>query len=163
MVKPSVIKLPNGTIIEVSPDLSPDQITALITAVTSGGLTFSDPSSSDQNESGKTLIHEQLPEEIWYSSKRDRVALFLRNYISENLWFNAKDIQDQQLAVSGTLSLGETSAIGTYLARLFDIGILDRKKSSNGRNVFYRMTTKIQIEYPQITRDELVKLAKLSA
>ncbi|MHA2249850.1 MAG: hypothetical protein ACXAD7_05785 [Candidatus Kariarchaeaceae archaeon] len=160
MAKPSVIKLPNGTVIEVSNDLTPDQITALITAVTSNNPPSTQPSIEEPMQSGKTIIHERTAEEIWLHSKKERVALFIRNYLSEQLWFNAKDIQDQQIAITGKLSLGETSAIGTYLTRLFEVGYLDRKKSVNERNVFYRINEKLIESYPLISQDVIQQLVE---
>ncbi len=161
MAKASVIKLPNGIVIEVSPDLTPEQITALVTAVTSGTSSINSSDQIEQTQTGKTFVHERTAEEIWQSSKRDRVALFIRNYFSETLWFNAKDVQDQQLAVTGSLALGETSAIATYLTRLFDVGLLDRKKSDK-RNVFYRITPKLQVEYIQISAEKIMELASIT-
>ncbi len=154
MTKKSVITLPDGTVIEISPDLSPDQITAMITALTVGGTVK--PQTSINNPTGKTYVHEKSVEEIWNSSKKEKIALFIRNYLSEELWFNSKDIQDQQLAITGKLTLGETSAIGTYLNRLFESAYLDRKKDS--RTVFYRMTDKLIGEYPVINTHEFVSL-----
>ena len=152
----SVIKLPNGTTIEVSPDLSPQQITAMITALTaSSGV---DTPSSEVDESGEVIIQSRNIQEIWDSSKKERVALFVRAYMSETLWFSSKDIMDQQLAISGSIVLGETSALGTYLARLFDSGYLDKKKSPNGRSVHYRITEKLIDDYPAIPTPEMKDL-----
>ena len=149
MAKHSVINLPNGTVIEVSSDMTPDQITALMTAVTLSNplpTTYKEP---EIEESGVTFIEDRTVDDIWNSSKRERVALFMRTFMSDTLWFNAKDIQDQQLAITGKLSLGETSAISTYLTRLFESGFLDRKKQGT-RNVYYRMTPKLALEYPMM-------------
>jgi len=163
MTKSSVIKLPNGTTIEVSPDLSPQQITAMISALTAGADTTNlQDELSDQSASGEVIIEERDLNEIWETSKKERVALFIRSYMSDNLWFSAKDIMDQQLAVSGQIVLGETSAIGTYLARLFDGGYLDKKKSPNGRSVSYKMTDQLMSEYPAITTAEIQQLLKIT-
>ncbi|MCY3410482.1 MAG: hypothetical protein INQ03_02490 [Candidatus Heimdallarchaeota archaeon] len=160
MTKASVVTLPNGTVIEISPDLSPEQITAVITALTVGATTT--PTNQSTPAHGKTIVDERTPEMIWNSSKREKVALFLRNYISESLWFNSKDIQEQQLAIMGNLSLGETSAIGTYLNRLFEQGFLDRKKGE-GRLIYYRMTEMMISEYPRIETTEFTEMIKLSS
>ena len=64
-------------------------------------------------QTGITYLEDRTIDEIWNSSKRERVALFIRTFMAETLWFNAKDIQDQQLAITGRLSLGETSAISS--------------------------------------------------
>jgi hypothetical protein len=147
MAKPSEITLPNGTVIKVSNDMTPDQITAMITALTLSNplpITHKEP---EIEEPGVTYIEDRTVDEIWNSSKRERVALFMRTFMSDTLWFNAKDIQDQQLAITGKLSLGETSAISTYLNRLYESAFLDRKKQGS-RNVYYRMTPKLAMEYP---------------
>ncbi|MHA2091227.1 MAG: hypothetical protein ACW98K_10240 [Candidatus Kariarchaeaceae archaeon] len=159
MARPSVIKLPNGTVIEVSSELTPDQITALVTAVNASGMSSPSQPVAKEEISGQTIVRQRTAEEIWNGSKRDRVALFIRNYISEHLWFDAKEILDQQLTVNPTIILGESPAIATYLNRLFDMGYLDREKS--GRNVKYRVTLKLQEEYPEIARNEMEKLVQL--
>lgn len=161
MVKGSVIKLPNGTIIEVSPNMTPDQITALVTAVTSGGSTTPQTQSSEhENQSGITYHTDLSPEELWQSSKRERVALFVRQAFSEDLWFTARDVLDEQLTFTHSIVLGETSAIATYLARLFENGYLDRQKGS-GRKIKYRMTSKLISEYPKIELSQFNELLTL--
>lgn len=159
MAKRSVVTLPNGTVIEISPDLSPDQITAMITALTIGVTNQNTPKL---DTSGKTYEVERTAEEIWNSSKREKVGLFIRNYFSETLWFNSKDIQDQQLSITGKLSLGETSAIGTYLTRLFESGFLDRKKGT-GRTILYRLTDLMVADYPLINSTEFVHMIETFA
>lgn len=159
MGKASVIKLPNGTTIEVSSDMSPDQITALITAVTSGG-SISPDSNNETPKTGKTIFVERTPEEIWNASKKDRVALFIRNYFNENLWFSSKDIMDQQLAIFNNISLGETSALGTYLNRLFESAYLDRQKSQ-GKVVYYKIAQKLIDEYPLVAKEQFQELSQV--
>lgn len=150
MVKGSVIKLPNGTVIEVSPNMTPDQITALVTAVTSTGVITTQTSSVDaEAHSGITYNADLSPNELWQSSKKERVALFIRMAFSENYWFNAKEVLEEQLTHTTSLVLGETSAIATYLARLFENGYLDRQKSGT-RAVKYRLADKILLEYPVV-------------
>lgn len=158
MAKQSVITLPDGTVIEISPDLSPEQITAMITALTVGQTSL--PIAKTEPSTGKTFAMEKSIEDIWNSSKKEKIALFIRNYLSESLWFNSKDIQEQQLAITGKLTLGETSAIGTYLNRLFESAYLDRKKDN--RTVYYRMTDKLTDEYPRISTNEFVTMIENS-
>lgn len=148
MAKPSEINLPDGTVIKVSSDMSPDQITAMISALRlSNPLPPTPRLEPEVEQTGITYLEDRTVDEIWNSSKRERVALFIRTFMSETLWFNAKDIQDQQLAITGKLSLGETSAISTYLTRLYESAFLDRKKHGT-RNVHYRVTPKLALEYP---------------
>ena len=150
MVKASEITLPDGTVIKVSPDMTPDQITAMISAVKlTSPMPIPTRLEPEVEQSGITYLEDRSVDEIWNSSKRERVALFIRTFMSETLWFNAKDIQDQQLAITGKLSLGETSAISTYLTRLYESAFLDRKKHGT-RNVHYRVTQKLGLEYPSM-------------
>ena len=150
MVKGSVIKLPNGTVIEVSPNMTPDQITALVTAVTSTGVITTQTSSVDaETQSGITYNTDLSPNDLWQSTKKERVALFIRMAFSENYWFTAKEVLEEQLTHTTSLVLGETSAIATYLARLFENGYLDRQKSGS-RAVKYRLADKILVEYPVV-------------
>ena len=65
---------------------------------------------------------------------------------------------DQQLQEFSKIVLGETSAVGTYLARLFEGAYLDKKKTPNGRSVHYKMTAKLLDEYPQIAVHEIKQL-----
>lgn len=161
MVKGSVIKLPNGTVIEVSPNMTPDQITALITAVTSTGVITTQASSVDNEEqSGITYNADLSPNELWQSSKKERVALFIRMAFSENYWFTAKEVLEEQLTHTTSLVLGETSAIATYLARLFENGYLDRQKSGS-RAVKYRLADKILLEYPVVETIQFNELLTL--
>ena len=161
MVKGSVIKLPNGTVIEVSPNMTPDQITALVTAVTSTGVITTPASSVDNEEqSGITYNADLSPYELWQSSKKERVALFIRMAFSENYWFNAKEVLEEQLTHTTSLVLGETSASATYLARLFENGYLDRQKSGS-RAVKYRLADKILLEYPVVETIQFNELLTL--
>jgi len=161
MVKGSVIKLPNGTIIEVSPNMNPDQITALVTAVTASGTIPSQNSSIETEiQSGITYNADLSPEELWQSSKKERVALFIRMVFSENYWFTAKEVLEEQLTHTTSLVLGETSAIATYLARLFENGYLDRQKSGS-RAVKYRLAEKILLEYPAVETPQFNELLTL--
>ncbi len=161
MAKGSIIKLPNGTTIEISPNMTPDQITALVTAVTATDTIPSPtPIQEESNQAGITYTNELTPTEIWQSSKRERVALFVRGAFSEDLWFTAKEVLEEQLTYTPSIILGETSAIATYLARLFENGYLDRQKIGS-RTVKYRITEKLSNEYPLIEQREFNELITL--
>lgn len=107
-----------------------------------------------------TNLSKLTTSEIWSSSKRNRVALFVRWAFSENLWFTAKEVQEEQFTYTSAIILGETSAIATYLARLFDSCYLDRQKSGS-RTVKYRITVKMSNDYPLITTKEFNELIKI--
>ena len=155
MGKATVIRLPNGTIIELSPEMSPEQITALVSAVSSP--TISNPNVQESKVDTPQL--ERTSAEIWESSKKERLALFLRNYVSDTIWFTAKQIQELQLAETGTLALGETSAIATYLSRLSESGYLDRTKDSKG--VQYKIAPLLTAHYPAIEQEQMSQLMQI--
>ena len=155
MGKATVIKLPNGTIIELSPEMSPEQITALVSAVSSPTIS----NSSVLESKIDTTQPERTSAEIWESSKKERLALFLRNYISDSIWFTAKQIQELQLAETGTLALGETSAIATYLSRLSESGYLDRMKDHKG--VQYKIMPLLANHYPVIEQEQMAQLMQI--
>ena len=162
MVKSSVITLPDGTKIEVSPDLSPDQITAMITALTMSNLSSPQSSISETDDAGELIVQERSLDEIWEASKRERVALFIRTFMAESFWFSAKDLMDLQLQEFNSIVLGETSQIGTYLQRLYENGYLDKKKTPNGRSVSYRMSSKLSAEYPFINIEQMKQLLQVA-
>ena len=130
--------------------LSPEQITDMISSVSS-------PVPLAPRAEPEMEVIERGPTEIWASSKREKLALFIRSYFAEDLWFNARDILEQQVIISGALPLGDTSAIGTYLTRLYETGHLDRKKGG-ARSIHYRMTEKLCSEYPLISTVSLEEL-----
>ena len=157
MAKLSKVKLPNGTIIEISPNLSTAQITALITSLTSNNVSYTEMPEQETDQ-GTVFIQSRSLEQIWNSSKKDKLAIFIRSYFSDNLWFTSKEIMEQQIAITGKIVLGETSAIGTYLNRLFETGHLDKQKYLNGRTVSYKISEKLKTEYPQIPNKEFKTL-----
>lgn len=146
MAKNSVIKLPNGVTIEITPDFEPKQINAIISSVIAG-------ERFQINEKEKPTEAIRDPIEIWNSSKREKVALFIRNYFSPTLWFSAKDLLDEQLQVVRSIIFGETSQIGTYLKRLHEEKYLERK--TMGRLVKYKSTELLQNDYPRVPLEQL--------
>jgi hypothetical protein len=151
MAKGFKITLPNGTVIEAPSDMTPDQITAMVSAASmeSPTATKSTVNPSENTQSGETYNVELTPEEIWQTSKKERVALFIRSAFTQDLWFTAREVLDEQLTYVSSIVLGETSAIATYLARLFESGYLD-KQQGPGRTIRYRMTSKLTDAYPRL-------------
>ena len=98
MAKLSTVKLPNGTIIEISPNLSTAQITALITSLTSNNISYTEMPEQETDQ-GTVFIQSRSLEQIWNSSKKDKLAIFIRSYFSDNLWFTSKEIMEQQVAI----------------------------------------------------------------
>lgn len=148
MAKKSVIRLPNGISIEITPDFKPEQINAIITSVMSG-QSFSQP-----NEIIKVLQRDAV--DVWNSSKKEKVALFIRNYFSPTLWFSAKEVLEEQLMIVRSIVFGETSQINTYLKRLNDEKYVDRRNM--GRKVNYRINQKLIDEYPTIALEKFNEL-----
>lgn len=148
MAKKSVIRLPNGISIEITPDFKPDQINAIITSVMSG-QSFSQP-----NKIIKVLQRDAV--DVWNSSKKEKVALFIRNYFSPTLWFSAKEVLEEQLMIVRSIVFGETSQINTYLKRLNDEKYVDRRNI--GRKVNYRINQKLIDEYPTIALEKFNEL-----
>jgi hypothetical protein len=123
----------------------------MIQAVTATTPMTPAASPAQEDETGDVFIRERTVDEIWNSSKREQVALFVKTFIAPNQWFSAKDIVDLQISELGRLSLGETSAIGTYLQRLHESGYLDKEKSKNGRSVSFRTRSELEKDYPVIS------------
>ena len=69
MAKLSTVKLPNGTIIEISPNLSTAQITALITSLTSNNVSYTEIPEQETDQ-GTVFIQSRSLEQIWNSSKK---------------------------------------------------------------------------------------------
>ncbi len=145
MAKNSVIKLPNGVTIEITPDFKPEQINAIISSVIAGER-FK-PEKREREE----VVRD--PELIWHTSKKEKVAMFIRNYFSPTLWFSAKDLLEEQLQVVRSIVFGETSQIGTYLKRLYEEKFLERK--TYGRLVKYKMNETFQNTYPRIPMEQM--------
>lgn len=108
-----------------------------------------------------TNLSNLTPSQIWLTSKRHKTALFVRFAFSEDLWFTAKEVQEEQFNYTAAIIMGETSAIATYLARLFDNGYLDRQKSGF-KTVKYRITDKLRNEYPLVGQKEFNELISLN-
>ncbi|MCE7737532.1 MAG: hypothetical protein GPJ54_21760 [Candidatus Heimdallarchaeota archaeon] len=119
-----------------------------------------EPKSEKKFNSGETINVAVSTKELWQSSKKARVALFIRSFFFENYWFSAKEVLEEQLTHTRSLVLGETSAIATYLARLFENGYLDRQKSSS-RAVKYKLTEKMILEFPLIEPAQFNELLKI--
>lgn len=141
MAKKSVIRLPNGISIEITPDFKPEQINAIITSVMSG-QSFNSANKEVQSEQRDAV-------DVWNSSKKEKVALFIRNYFSPTLWFSAKEVLEEQLLIVRSIVFGETSQINTYLKRLHDEKYVERRNM--GRKVNYRINQKLIDEYPTIS------------
>lgn len=146
----SRITFPDGTEVEISKDTSPEQITAIINALKNNVETPA-PKEIDQ---GEVIIAKPSAEEIWENgSKKEKLALFVRNHFMPDQLFSTIDVRDQQLQFVKRMVFGESPAIGTYLNRLHDDNFLVKIK--RGNRVRYQLTDKIINEYPTVGLDEM--------
>ncbi|MCY3413858.1 MAG: hypothetical protein INQ03_19595 [Candidatus Heimdallarchaeota archaeon] len=152
MAKNSIVKLPNGITIEITPDFKPEQIQAIIQSVIGGTQIQQHPLPEEKIQ--------RTASEVWQSSKREKVALFIRNYFSPSLWFSAKELLEEQLQIVQAIIFGETSQIGTYLNRLSEDGYLVRQ--NRGRLVRYRIQQKLIDDYPEVILEEMNHLLTTS-
>jgi hypothetical protein len=152
MVK-SRVTFPDGTIVEISKDTSPEQIQAILATLSQSSfpISQSQPSLSDPNQ----II---TAEEVWiYGSKKEKIALFVRNHFGQQEWFTTIDVRDQQLEFVKKMVFGESSAIATYLNRLHDEKLLNKMKR---KKISYQLTPKILKEYPPLELDEIGDLLR---
>jgi len=149
----SRVTFPDGTEVEIAKDATPDQITAILNALQHRSV----PSSQQKETSGKVVEHQPTPEEIWDNgSKREKLALFIRNHFLKNQWFTTIEVRDEQLQFVKRLVFGESPAIGTYLNRLHDDGYLKKRKQSN--RVYFQLKQEILDQYPVLELEEISTL-----
>ena len=145
MGKKTRITFPNGAVVEIDESFSPAQIKAVIEPfVTNSPLPVESKTTP--------IIHVRDFDEIWQSSKKEKLALFIRNTFAESLWITSKMILEEQINEYKSLFLGERPALGTYLKRLHEEGYLDRRESGN--LVFYKQGERMVSEYPRIAMDD---------
>jgi len=145
MGKKTRITFPNGAIVEIDQSFSPSQIKAVLEP-------FVAISPQAPEIIPAPIVHVRDFDEIWQSSKKEKLALFIRNTFAESLWITSKMILEEQINQYKSLFLGERPALGTYLKRLHEEGYLDRRE--NGNLVFYRQGEKMISEYPRIAMDD---------
>ena len=95
-------------------------------------------------------------QELWaHGSKKERLALFIRNHFLPDQWFTTIEVRDEQITFVKRLLFGESSAISTYLNRLTDEGYLVKKRL---RRMSYQLTSKIIQEFPAQDYGQIVEL-----
>lgn len=145
MGKKTRITFPNGAVVEIDESFSPAQIKAVIEPFVANSPQPIEPKVTP-------VVHIRDFDEVWQSSKKEKLALFIRNTFAESLWITSKMILEEQINEYKSLFLGERPALGTYLKRLHEEGYLDRRE--NGNLVFYKQGEKLITEYPRIAVDD---------
>ena len=70
MAKLSTVKLPNGTIIEISPNLSTAQITALITSLTSNNVSYTEIPEQETDQGTVFIQSRSLEQNLEFIQER---------------------------------------------------------------------------------------------
>ncbi len=147
----SRVTFPDGTVVEIGKDTTPEQIQAILSILASG---------QTARPMQPTPVTEATlsADEIWeYGSKKERIAHFVRNHFSTKEWFTTIDVRDQQLEFVKKMVFGESSAIATYLNRLTDEGLLRKTKR---RKISYQITDKLILEYPSLELHQITELLR---
>ena len=147
----SRVTFPDGTVVEISKDTTPEQIQAILSTLSSG-------QSAPSIQPTKAVVPKLTADEIWeYGSKKEKIALFVGNHFKPNDWFTTIDVRDQQLEFVKKLVFGESSAIATYLNRLTDEGFLRKTKR---RKMSYQITDKLTQAYPSLELHQISELLR---
>lgn len=149
----SRVSFPDGTEVEIAKDATPEQITAILQALQGNAKA----PLSNEPEHGEVIIAKLTPEEIWdQGSKKEKLALFVRNHFMPDQLFTTVEVRDQQLEFVKRLVFGESSAIATYLNRLHEEAYLVKVK--RGNRVKYQLTNKIMEDYPTLELEQIATL-----
>ncbi len=151
MAKPSKLKV-GDVELEISPDMSPEQIKAMITSV----ATLTNKTQNlEQNDDLDFLIEQEIKPDPFMIMTRgtwvEKIALFIRNEFGE-LEFTANDVQMQFHAIFQKIL--DKSAITTYLNRLVSKGYLVKNKLPGNRVYKFKSTNKLLLEYPEVVLEE---------
>ena len=150
----SRVTFPDGTVVEISKDTSTEQIQAILATLSKS----QSPLPLKREETKE--VPKFTAQEIWeHGSKKERIALFIRNHFGPQQWFTTIDVRDQQLEFVKKMIFGESPAIATYLNRLHEEKFLNKMKR---RKMSYQLTAKILQEYPPLELDEIDQLLRSS-
>ncbi len=160
MPKPS--KLTIGDIsLEISPDMTPEQIQAMIQSVAALRQGLVTDSKSD--DVAELSVHaekidplEVLANGTWL----DRIGLFVRNEFGF-LEFTVNDVQVQFHALFGKIL--EKAAITTYLNRLVQKGYLSKRKVPGNRVFHFQAQSSLFDDYPEVDLEELASDQEVKA
>ncbi len=152
MPKPS--KLTIGDIsLEISPDMTPEQIQAMIQSVAALRKDLSGNVKSDDVADLPVRSEQIDPLEILTNGTwLDRIALFVRNEFGF-LEFTVNDVQVQFHALFGKIL--EKAAITTYLNRLVQKGFVSKRKLPGNRVFHFQAQSSLFDEYPEVDLEGL--------
>ncbi|MHA1198167.1 MAG: hypothetical protein ACTSQF_02240 [Candidatus Heimdallarchaeaceae archaeon] len=132
MPKEVTIKLPDGTIIRI-PSGDTESLKTTLALVT-GKSDGSSPTEEDKEQVKITSINDLIG-----ASKIERVASIIRNHYPEGDWFTSNEVCElyEIIFKEGV----KMSTVSTYLSRLADENMLNRKGSVSQR--LYSITKKL--------------------
>ncbi len=149
---------PDGTIVEIDKamlkSLSPEQLSALV-----GSLTQTEKLKEPVKEDKAKINHlkKRTMEEIWNSSKRERVGLFLANQYAPNTILDTTDIHRDWIETFAKDNYDlyiEKSHLTQYLTRLSEMSYLIKQKIP-GRGVRWITQESLTEDYPQIQLEQV--------
>jgi hypothetical protein len=130
MPKEITIKLPDGTIIRI-PSGDTESLKTTLALVTGKEVK---PGEGEKEIQKITSIHELIA-----ASKIERVASIIRNHYPEGDWFTSNEVCElYEIIFREGIKM---STVSTYLARLADENLLNRKGSVSQR--LYSVTKKL--------------------
>lgn len=137
MGKDVTIKLPDGTIIQIP---AGDKETLLATLALVTGKTIPIPTDSKPETSVAKINSIQ---ELINAPKIDRIASIIRNHYPEGDWFTSNEVCElYEIIFREGIKM---STVSTYLARLTEDQLLNRKGSVSQR--LYSVTPKLLKTY----------------
>lgn len=130
MPKEITIKLPDGTIIRI-PSGDTESLKTTLALVTGKDVK---PGEGEKEIQKITSIHELIA-----ASKIERVASIIRNHYPEGDWFTSNEVCElYEIIFREGIKM---STVSTYLSRLADENLLNRKGSVSQR--LYSVTKKL--------------------
>ncbi len=147
------IKKPDGTVITI--DLPQEQVLSDILQVligVLGGSSVNNTSLTKNDQASKFLLtsDSSLLEGVDDLSVMEKIKILIKNTVSL-LWFSSRDLQELYQHYFGKVPL---STVSTYLARLVDNGILEKRGS--------RMKRKYKLIEGVLETTPSINLSKIS-
>lgn len=140
MGKDVTIKLPDGTIIQI-PAGDKETLLATLALVTGKTLPLQPEAKSNAPTTKINTIQELIN-----APKIDRIASIIRNHYPEGDWFTSNEVCElYEIVFREGIKM---STVSTYLARLTDDQLLNRKGSMSQR--LYSVTEKLLKTYGEL-------------
>ncbi len=138
MPKEVTIKLPDGTIIRI-PSGDTESLKTTLALVT--GKSDGSPAEEEKEQLKIASVNDLIG-----ASKIERVASIIRNHYPEGDWFTSNEVCElyEIIFKEGV----KMSTVSTYLSRLADENMLNRKGSVSQR--LYSITRKLQEIYGEL-------------